>query len=401
MSALLVMPTRNKIAAPGSLARGSEKNAGRLLIVDDDPDVVETLLRLLENEGYVCDTANTARAALVRLTDAVDLVLTDIRMPGMDGIALLTHIMAETPETAVVIMSGSGDIAAAVEAMRLGAYDYLNKPFNVEDLFVRIQRALERQRLIRENRHYQRKLEGIVEQQWGELSLAVHELRQTYHATLEALTAALDLRDKETEGHSRRVTEYATVIARTMGLDGEAIGVIRQGALLHDVGKIGIPDSMLHKPGPLSPDEWDLMRRHPQIGYDLLRGIEFLDGAASTIVLYHHERYDGAGYPGKLAGGDIPLGARIFAVADTLDALTADRVYRKATSLEAAQQEIVRCSGTQFDPAIVNIFISIPKQTWHTIQNAVTVLNAPIQEHPFRHSVSEGNRGEACASQLE
>ncbi len=272
---------------------------------------------------------------------------------------------------------------------------------------MRIQRALERQRLIRENRQYQRKLEGIVEQQWGKLSLAVNELRQTYHATLEALTAALDLRDKETEGHSRRVTEYATVIARAMGLDGEAIGVIRQGALLHDVGKIGIPDSMLHKAGPLSPDEWDLMRRHPQIGYDLLRGIEFLDDAASTIVLHHHERYDGAGYPGKLAGSDIPPGARIFAVADTLDALTADRVYRKATSLEAAQQEIGRCSGTQFDPTIVNAFISIPKQTWHTIQNTVAVLNAPIQENPFRHgvsqrhSVSEGNRGEACASQLE
>lgn len=377
MSAPLTVLTRDKLALPAALSVGPEKHAN-LLIVDDDLDVLDTLVRLLESEGYACDTANSATAALAKLTEAVDLVLTDIRMPGMDGIALLTNIIAEKPETAVVIMSGSGDIAAAVEAMRLGAYDYLNKPFNVEDLFVRIQRAFERQRLIRENRQYQRKLEGIVEQQWGKLSLAVNELRQTYHATLEALTAALDLRDKETEGHSRRVTEYATVIARAMGLDGEAIGVIRQGALLHDVGKIGIPDSMLHKAGPLSPDEWDLMRRHPEIGYNLLRDIEFLDDAASTIVLHHHERYDGAGYPGKLAGSDIPPGARIFAVADTLDALTADRVYRKATSLETAQQEIARCSGTQFDPTIVNAFISIPKQTWCTIQNTVAALNAPI-----------------------
>ncbi len=378
MSTSLVVPTRSKLSLPPALPVGPEKYAGRMIIVDDDQDVLDTLVRLLGSEGYVCDTANGAKAALAKLTDEVDLVLTDIRMPGMDGIALLMRIMTEKPEMAVVIMSGSGDISAAVEAMRLGAYDYLNKPFNVEDLFVRIQRAFERQRLIRENRQYQRKLEGIVEQQWGDLSLAINELRQTYHATLEALTAALDLRDKETEGHSRRVTEYATVLARTMGLGGDAIDVIRQGALLHDVGKIGIPDNVLHKPGPLSVDEWALMRLHPQIGYNLLRGIEFLDDAVSTIVLYHHERYDGAGYPTGLPGHDIPLGARIFALADTLDALTADRVYRKATSLEAAQQEIVRCSGSQFDPAVVNSFTSIPQQTWYTIQNAVAVLNAPV-----------------------
>ncbi len=363
---------------PSVLSLKKEPAAGRVLLVDDDPDVLSSVQRLLRVEGFDCDAVSDGKTALTKLSDDYTLVLADVCMPGMDGVELLTKVVAIQPDMAVVMMSGLGDLSAAVEAMRLGAYDYLNKPFNNDDLVLRLQRAFERRQLIRDNRRYQRELEGTVERQWKELALALSELRETYQVTLEALAAALDLRDKETEGHSRRVTEYTTAIARAMAVEGESLEVIRQGALLHDIGKIGIPDSVLHKPGPLSTDEWGLMRRHPETGRGLLKGIEFLDEAVSTIVLRHHERHDGAGYPGGLAGDDIPLGARIFSVADTLDAITADRVYRKAASIEVARAEIRRCAGLQFHPEVVEAFLSIPDQTWFTIQNSVAILNSRL-----------------------
>jgi len=367
------------------LVRGADEESGRVLIVDDDTDARAWLSDLLAAEGYRCDGASESQDPLNCINELTALVILDLHSPAMYGMELLRRITMEHPGIAVLVVGGQGDVAVAVRAMRLGAYDFVPRPFYPDDLILRVQRAFAWRRLIVRNHLYQHELESAIELQREALTLALGELRRTYQATLEALTGALDLRDKETEGHSRRVTEYSTVLARAMNVDDDALDVIRQGALLHDVGKIGIPDSVLYKPGPLTTEEWALIRKHPQIGYDLLKGIGFLSEAVSTIVLRHHERYDGTGYPDGLRGNDIPWGARIFAVSDTLDAITADRVYRKGRSLAVARAEISRLSGKQFDPKVVEAFMSIPDQTWYTIQNAVAILCSRMQGVNYAH----------------
>lgn len=204
----------------------------------------------------------------------------------------------------------------------------------------------------------------------AELEQALALVEATYDSTLNALTAALDYRDNETEGHSQRVTLYAVRLARELGLQGRDLVDLTRGALLHDVGKIGIPDAVLRKPGALAPEEWVLMRRHPVMGYEMLKEIEFLRSAL-PVVLHHHERFDGTGYPTGLAAGEIPLAARIFAVCDTLDAILSDRPYRAARSVAEARAEFVRCSGTQFDPAVVEAFLKVPDADWGAIRRAV------------------------------
>ncbi len=203
------------------------------------------------------------------------------------------------------------------------------------------------------------------------LHAAVSELELAYDITLEALGDALDLKDAETEGHSRRVTAYTIALARAMGLKGEAIRVVSRGAFLHDIGKMAIPDAILLKPGKLDRQEQAMMREHCVRGYDILRKIPFLQDAAQ-IVYSHQERYDGTGYPRKLKGEEIVLGARIFAVADTLDAITSDRPYRKGGSFDDARKEIIRCSGTQFDPKVVEVYDSLPDRLWEDLQGEIT-----------------------------
>jgi putative nucleotidyltransferase with HDIG domain len=226
-------------------------------------------------------------------------------------------------------------------------------------------------------------LERLVHERTSELNGALRDVEESYRFTLEALAAALDAREHETRTHSHRVREYASTLAQQLGLRGNELINIGRGALLHDVGKIGVPDSILLKPAKLTPEEWVQMKRHPQVGYEILRGISFLVSAAE-IVLTHQERWDGNGYPQGLSGLDIPLGARIFGVVDTLDAMTSDRPYRKAQSFEAAREEVRRCSGTQFDPMVAEAFLSIPPETWksihdqincrHQVQNPIGVL---------------------------
>lgn len=353
--------------------------SGKILVVDDDDDARISIVRLLELTGYHCLHAVDGESALTLLSEDVVLMLIDLYMPRMDGMELMTRILteAERPDIAIIVISGNGTLERAVEAMRLGASDYVAKPYNLDDLLLRIERAIERRDLILEHQATVLELQTLLQHQGGEIESAMGEMMQAYNGTLETLAGALDLRDKETEGHSRRVTDYSTSIARTLGLRGEVLDFIRQGALLHDIGKIGIPDSILHKPSSLNADEWRLMRRHPEIGAQLLRGIDFLDEAVASVVLHHHERYDGNGYPHKLKENGIPQGARIFAVADTLDAITSDRVYRKGKSLREAREEIVRLSGAQFDPKVVEAFMSIPDDGIYAIQNSVAILKAP------------------------
>lgn len=284
-------------------------------------------------------------------------------MPEMDGLKLLDWIRNHDKGIPVIMVTAMHDLSTALDAIRCGAYDYILKPFEKDQLYMSVRRALEHRRLLRENRNYQRNLEKLVDEQTAQIRGALQQLESSYDDTLEALGGALDLKDAETEGHCKRVTAFTLAIAKALKVDVSQLPEIARGAFLHDIGKMAIPDQILRKPGPLTPEEQQIMRTHCAIGYDMLSRVPFLRDVAK-IVLAHQEHYDGSGYPNGLKGEDIPLGARIFAVADTLDAMTSDRPYRSALSLEQAKAEIARCSGTQFDPKVAAAFLSLPDSTW-------------------------------------
>ncbi|HWP35189.1 MAG TPA: HD domain-containing phosphohydrolase [Thermodesulfobacteriota bacterium] len=328
----------------------------RVLVVDDEATVREVLCRNLLAGGHAVRAAASAAEALALLEqEPADLVLSDIMMPGTSGIELLRSLKARWPDTAVVMVTALSDVQAAIDALKLGAADYVVKPFTLEQVEVSVSRALEDRRVLLENRAYQARLEREVAQRREELSRARAEIEETYDATLEVLGAALDYRDSETEGHCERVTRYTVALAEAMGCSPAELKQIERGAYLHDLGKIGVPDAILLKPDKLTKEEWVVMQSHAEKGYLMLKDIPFLKEAAE-IVYTHQERYDGSGYPRGLKGEEIPLGSRIFAVADTLDAMTSDRPYRRALPFSAAVAEIVRYSGTQFDPKVVEAF---------------------------------------------
>jgi response regulator RpfG family c-di-GMP phosphodiesterase len=347
--------------------------AREVLVVDDDPHVREVIHQIFLTSGYRCLVAGDGREGVeVFRTERPPLVVTDLKMPAMDGIGLLQTVRAADSDAAVIVLTGAADMKTAIESLKLGAYDFIMKPVNMEELLIAAERALERRQLLIERREYQAMLEHRVEEATRDLALAFRELQTTYHTTLEALGSALDTRDIGTESHSRRVHGYALAVARECGItDHKVLTDILHGVLLHDIGKIGIPDAILLKPGPLTPDEWTIMRRHPEIGRRLIAKIPFLAGAA-PIVYHHHEKWDGTGYPEGLKGEAIPLGARVFSVVDAFDAMTCDRPYSKAVSFEAAKAEIRRCSGSQFDPGVVEAFFRVPESLLAEIRRRST-----------------------------
>ena len=329
----------------------------------------------LERQGYDVQLASNGRDALEMLErDGFDLVLTDIVMQDGNGITLLERIRGQQPHLPVVMVTAIHDISVAIDSMRRGAYDYLLKPFEREHLIATVLRALEYRQAMQENHNYQQNLEQVVRARTEMLRQAMEDLEHSYDVTLEALGDALDLKDSETEGHSKRVTAYTIALARAMGIAPAEIKVIARGAFLHDIGKMAIPDNILRKPGPLNRQEQEVMREHCTRGYHILRKIPFLSEAAE-IVFAHQEHFDGSGYPSRLRGGEIPIGARIFAIADTLDAVTSDRPYRKARSFDVAREEILRCSGAQFDPSVVEVFLKIPNELWHELRSEITGQN--------------------------
>jgi response regulator RpfG family c-di-GMP phosphodiesterase len=277
----------------------------------------------------------------------------------MDGSELLGRMRAEDPDAAVIVLTGAADVKTAIDCLKRGAYDFIMKPVDMEELLLAAERALEHRQLLIERRQYQHTLERRVEEATRDLEAAYHQLQETYRATLQALGSALDTRDIGTEAHSRRVHGYALATARAYGLPEGEMTHLAHGVLLHDIGKIGIPDAILLKPGKLTSEEWSIMRRHPDIGAQLIRDIPFLQGAM-PIVRHHHERWDGSGYPDRLRGAAIPLGARIFAVVDAFDAMTVDRPYSRAIGLDEARAELQRAAGSHFDPRVVEIFMGIP-----------------------------------------
>ncbi len=335
-----------------------------ILVVDDEEAIREVVSTMLESKGYHCTAVSNGRAAqdqVKRVTP--DLVLSDMIMPEMDGIKLLDWLRQYDPEVPVIMVTAIHDISTALEAIRRGAYDYILKPFEKDQLFLGVGRALQHRRLVMENRTYQRNLEQLVEERTAQLTATNAELEQSYDDTLEALGSALDLKDAETEGHCQRVTAFCISIARAMPVPDKYLPILARAAFLHDIGKMAIPDSILRKPGPLTDDEKQIMRTHCEIGYNMLIRIPFLR-AAAEIVLAHQEFFNGSGYPRSLKGEQIPLGARIFTIADSMDAMISDRPYRKALPLSHARAEIKRCSGTQFDPQVVDVFMAIPEQHW-------------------------------------
>lgn len=339
-------------------------NTENILVVDDEEAIREVVSTMLESKGYRCTVAHNGRAAQEQIKrDAPDLVLSDMIMPEMDGIKLLEWMRQYNPDVPVIMVTAIHDISTALEAIRRGAYDYILKPFEKDQLFLGVGRALQHRRLVNENRNYQLDLKRQVDERTAQLQEALDQLEQSYDDTLEALGSALDLKDAETEGHCQRVTAFCISIAKTMRVPDAYLPIMARAAFLHDIGKMAIPDGILRKPGPLTDDEKKIMRTHCERGYNMLIRIPFLRDAAE-IVLAHQEFYDGSGYPRGLKGDEIPLGARIFAVADSLDAMVSDRPYRRALPMTHALDEIKRCSGSQFDPEVVKVFFSIPEQQW-------------------------------------
>jgi putative nucleotidyltransferase with HDIG domain len=347
------------------------RSQARVLVVDEHKHCRVEIDGMLERPEYSTVLTSGPDEAIAHLErDApYDLVLSDLTTAGLDGHGLMGRMRRVQPDTPLVLLTHNEK--AALAAVRLGAYDYLLKPIEKDQLLATVRRAIDYRRLVQQNAMYRQDLEQMVSARTGMLNQAIADLERSYDITLEALGDALDLKDAETEGHSKRVTAFTIALARGAGVPPQQIPIVARGAFLHDIGKMAIPDAILLKPSKLQADEQKVMREHCARGYQMLRKIPFLQEAAE-IVYSHQEHYDGSGYPRGLKGEQIPMGARIFAVADTLDAITSDRPYRKGTSFAAARMEIKRCAGTQFDPKVVEVYLSLPDQLWEDLRAEIT-----------------------------
>jgi len=325
----------------------------RVVVVDDEIEIVTFIRELLLLRGIEVEGISDSRKTLDLVRQfRPDVCVLDVRMPYVSGLALLDAIKKEDPAIEVIFLTGEDDTSLAVELMKRGALDYQLKPVNIDQVTLAVNRALEHRRLVLENEAYRLHLESLVAEKTQALNDALHSLTHVHSATLDALSMALDFRDQSTSGHSRRVADLTSGAAAAFGMDGNVLLQIEHGALLHDVGKLKIPDSILWKPAQLDEDEWATMRKHPAFGFEFLCGIEFLKDAA-YLVLSHHEKFDGSGYPRGLAGTDIPFGARVFAIIDAVDAMIYKRPYNTPVKFQEAAAEVRRCSGAHFDPELV------------------------------------------------
>ena len=360
--------------------RGNQNNKrkAQVLIADDELSVRDILSRKLIEEGYKCILASDGNSALRKLnTLQFDLALLDITMPGKSGIDILKEIKVKYPDTAVIMITAIAEAETAIKAMKMGAYDYIIKPVDLNALIVSIDRALDKRRLILENQTYHFRLEEKVEEQ-------TRKIREAFLNSIKSLAYALEAKDKYTSGHSQRVTEIAVAIAQEMGMPQDKIERIRLAGLVHDIGKIGVRESILNKLAKLTDEEYQQVMAHSAIGERILSPI-IEDKEVLKMVRHHHERYDGFGYPDGLSAEQIPQGARILAVADAYtnlsgdpsikeklsqgarilavadayDAMTSDRPYRTAMNMETACAELERCKGSQFDPVIVAAFLKV------------------------------------------
>jgi putative nucleotidyltransferase with HDIG domain len=335
-----------------------------ILVLDDDEPLGRTIGRSMKRRGYVVTVTTSAREAVRLAADTpFDIVLTDVYMPEMSGLDAVQAIRKHRPSVVVIVMTGESTVALVVDALNRGAHGFITKPFRMATLALRIGETVERHRLLEEN-------------------LRLRLVAPMLEETVGVLAAAIDARDRVTGSHAMRLPKMAETLARAVGLDDEAVDVIRRGALLHDVGKIGIPDRILLKVGALTDEEMGQMRRHPVLGAALVSQVPGLR-SSMPIIRHHHERWDGGGYPDKLAGEAIPLGARILSIVDTYDAITSPRRYRAPQSPAAACAELRECAGKQFDPRLVELFLEVcvPPE-WST--EIVDVTPSELSSLPWR-----------------
>ncbi|PIV20298.1 MAG: two-component system response regulator [Deltaproteobacteria bacterium CG03_land_8_20_14_0_80_45_14] len=329
----------------------------RILIVDDEEVICNILARRLTREGYSCVAAHNGKEALRHFyKDSFSLIISDIKMPEMDGIELLKKVKAVHPNMLVIMVTAYPEIDLALEAMRLGAYDFIIKPADMELVVLSVKKALEKKRLEEELDVYHKNLEKLVEERTVKLQLAYRTLKKAYLDSVKVLAEAIDAKDPYTRGHSDRVRRMSLRITASLGFTEERMEILEYGALLHDIGKIGIKDEILRKPGALTPEEYQTIQEHPLIGVKIVEGIEFFKDKI-PMIRNHHEHFDGKGYPDGLAGETIPLEARIIAVPDAFDAMASLRPYRSAMPLEDILLEMEKYKGKQFDPKILEIFL--------------------------------------------
>jgi len=330
-----------------------EQSPARILVVDDEVEIVSFIRELLVIHGYLVEGISDSRKAL-DVVDSFrpDVCVMDFRMPHVPGSALLEAIKKKDHTIEVIFLTGEDETYLAVEMMKRGAMDYLLKPVDLGKLSLAVTLALEHRRLVLENEAYHLHLERLVAEKTQALNDALRSLTHVHSATLDALSMALDFRDQSTSGHSRRVATLTTGAAAAFGIEGSQLLQIEHGSLLHDVGKLKIPDRILLKPASLDEEEWTTMGKHPGYGFEFLSGVEFLKDAAE-LVHAHHEKFDGSGYPRGISGQDIPFGARVFAIIDAVDAMIYKRPYNTPVSFKVAAQEIRRCAGSHFDPDLV------------------------------------------------
>lgn len=341
---------RQNRAAP---APGAEEP--RALVVDDDPGVRRALARALESIGiHALEAPNgVAGLEILKKTGEVPLLVSDLYMPGMDGLTLLREVRRRYPDTAVIVLTGVAEVSTAVESLQEGAVDYIAKPVHLQEFRARVDQALEKRRLQLENRflqlHYQQRLESQVRE-------LVRRNQEQFLGQVQMAVRMLEKKDVYTRGHSQRVAEYAVRTAVMLGITGDTLDQIRLGGDLHDIGKIGTRDIVLQKPGPLTPEEFEEIKKHVVEGEEMLEPLRRDHPTVLEIVRHHHERMDGSGFPDRLAGDAIPVAARVVAVADAFDAMTTNRSYRPSRDPEAAVEELIRCAGPHFDPEVVQAF---------------------------------------------
>jgi putative two-component system response regulator len=338
----------------------------RILVVDDEAPLRRMMARILERHGYSCATAGDAEEAREKLeSEHFALLLTDVNMPGESGLDLIVETRSRYPDLATIMVTGVDDPSFAEMALQFGAYGYVIKPFEQNEILINVSNALRRRTLEEESRQNTRKLEQMVSDRTSDLWMAVQkleatewDLRLSREETVERLAIAAEYRDDETASHIHRMSRCCALLAARAGLGSERCELIRMASLMHDVGKIGIPDHILFKPGKLTTEEFEVVKKHAAVGHRILSGSSSkLLQVASVIALTHHERYDGSGYPNGLSGEDIPVEGRIAAVADVFDALTNDRVYRPAFTLEQAVDMMAEERGTHFDPTLLDLLL--------------------------------------------
>lgn len=357
-----------------------------LLLVDENEESTKLLKNLFKAE-HDCDEADSAEAATQKLRDKdYAAVLCSLELPDASGLELIERARRLSPHTPLIFLSESDAADTAIETFRAGAFDYLRRPLDCDQIERSVGRAVEHyQQKCLEDR-YQFHLEQLIAEKGAETERAVEQFEKLSQTTLKALVRALEMRDFETRGHSERVVTFSLRLGLELGLDQDTLHDLELGALLHDIGKIGVPDAVLHKPTRLNENDWKKMRMHTRYGEKILRDIPFLEGAAK-IVVQHHERWDGRGYPNRLRGEEIDIGARVFAVADAFDAMISDRLYRSGRSYREALEEIQKHSGSQFDPEVVAAFVQVPEADWEILRKRS--LTEKKEDNSLRAAVSK------------